>query len=73
MKTLSSLEEGHIMVSLVSRMIKWCHEKDVFLRQFEKLTAMRLINETSVSKDAEELMLDSLKSNVGVKQCKRLR
>ena len=54
------------MVSLVSRMIKWCAEKDVFLRQFEKLTAMRLINETSVSKDAEELMLDSLKSNVGL-------
>ena len=61
------------MVSLVSRMIKWCAEKDVFLRQFEKLTAMRLINETSVSKDAEELMLDTLKSNVGVEQCKRLR
>ena len=36
------------------------------MRQYEKLTAFRLINEVSVSKEAEETMLDMLKRKYGV-------
>jgi len=35
-------------------------DKDLFLREYEKLTAMRLINETSCNRQAEEFFLDKL-------------
>lgn len=35
-------------------------DKDLFLREYEKLTAMRLINETSCNRQAEEFFLGKL-------------
>ena len=43
------------------------------MRQYEKLSAFRLINEVSVSREAEETMLDMLKRKYGVEQVARLK
>ncbi len=66
MRTLQRVEDGQLMVQVLVLMFSMSTEKDVFLRQFEKLTAMRLINETSASKEAEELLMEGLKKHAGV-------
>ena len=55
------------------RLAEMLENEDHFLRQYEQLTAMRLINETSVSREAEEVMVERLVSKYGREQVNRLK
>ena len=44
---------------------KYISEKDVFARQFSRHLANRLVSGSSVSDDAEQSMIEKLKSNCG--------
>ena len=49
------------------------HDKDIFLREYETLTAYRLINETSSNRQAEELFLVELSQEGGFDNLKRVK
>ena len=57
----------------VMKLVEMLENEDHFLRQYEQLTAMRLINETSVSREAEEVMVERLVSKYGRDQLSRLK
>ena len=48
-------------------------DKDFFLRKYEKLTSWRLLNETSVSREAEEQMVEKIEISQGIEQVIRLK
>ena len=49
------------------------HDKDIFVRHYEKLTAMRLVNETSASYEAETKMIEILSKSYGLEEMRRLK
>ena len=64
-----------IKTSLLSltQLVELIDDKDHFLKQYEKLTAFRLINETCVSREAEEIMLAMIVDWYGMDQVSRLK
>ena len=55
------------------KLVEMLEDKDHFVRHYEQLTSMRLINETSVSREAEEAMVEHLVCKYGREQVNRLK
>ena len=57
----------------ITAVLELLNDEDIFLKHFEQLTAFRLINETSVSREAETLFLDKISGKYGIDQVSRLK
>jgi hypothetical protein len=66
-KGKTHLDESELEAKLLSVILvfKYIDDKDIFQKFYAKLLARRLINETSVSDDAEKFMLTGLKEACG--------
>jgi len=42
------------------------HGRDIFIKQYTKFLSQRLLNKTSISREAEEIMLQKLKVECGL-------
>lgn len=49
----------------IIRLFQCLHSKDIFIKAYTKFLAARLLNKTSISNEAEELMLQKLKVECG--------
>ena len=47
----------------VMSLLRMIYERDLFLRQHEKLTMHRLLNETSLSREAEEYFIEKIRQS----------
>ena len=57
----------------ITAVLELLNDEDIFLKHYEQLTAFRLINETSVSREAETLVLDKISGKYGLDQVSRLK
>lgn len=64
LKGISEAETGSRLDAII-RLFCCLHGRDIFIKAYTKHLSSRLLNKTSVSKDAEELMLAKLKVECG--------
>lgn len=61
-----SNQETEQKLDAVVRLFCCLHGRDVFLKQYTKYLSQRLLNKTSISREAEEVMLNKLKIECGM-------
>jgi len=61
-----SNEETEQRVDAIVRLFCCLHGRDVFIKYYSKRLATRLLNKTSISREAEEAMLNKLKVECGL-------
>lgn len=57
--------ETDVRLEAIIRLFCCLHGRDVFIKAYTKFLASRLLNKSSISKEAEELMLGKLKVECG--------
>lgn len=61
-----SNEETEARLDAIVRLFCCLHGRDVFIKQYTKFLSNRLLNKTSISREAEESMLNKLKVECGL-------
>lgn len=61
-----SNEETEARLDAIVRLFCCLHGRDVFIKQYTKFLSIRLLNKTSISREAEESMLNKLKVECGL-------
>jgi hypothetical protein len=59
-------EETEQRLDAIVRLFCNLHGRDVFIKQYSKFLSTRLLNKTSISREAEEIMLNKLKVECGL-------
>ena len=59
-------EETEKRLDAIVRLFCCLHGRDVFIKNYEKFLSMRLLNKTSISREAEEIILNKLKVECGL-------
>lgn len=57
----------------VMSLLLMINERDLFLRHHERMTMYRLLNETSLSREAEEYFIEKIRESQGLEQVTRLK
>lgn len=61
-----SNEETESILDAIVRLFCCLHGRDVFIKVYSKKLSYRLLNKTSISREAEEIMLNKLKVECGL-------
>lgn len=61
-----SNEETEARLDAIVRLFCCLHGRDIFIKQYTKFLSIRLLNKTSISREAEESMLNKLKVECGL-------
>lgn len=62
----ASNEETEARLDAIVRLFCCLHGRDIFIKQYTKFLSNRLLNKTSISREAEESMLNKLKVECGL-------
>lgn len=59
-------EETEARLDAIVKLFCCLHGRDVFIKHYTKFLSLRLLNKTSISREAEEMMLQKLKVECGL-------